>query len=143
MTTNFIEGNNMSSKYTLVREFVSDGQTSEVKHTFYADTHDEVAQRFNEFLRGCGFYFYDGESYQLMGCEDTYSTTELGDAVLDQYDTEDWATPTEGFNNLPQNNWPFYNKNVICPNCGMTRAQMGGSACYEKAGCGLGLDVDL
>lgn len=142
----------MSSKYTLVQEFTDeDGQIAEVKHTFYAITHDEVAQRFNEFLRGCGFYFYGDESYQLIGGEETYSTTELGNQVLDSLDEgyfdeqSDLSEYEYNFDNLPKNNWPFpvSAKNVICPKCDMTRAQMGGFTCYEKTGCGLGLDADL
>jgi hypothetical protein len=138
----------MSSKYTFIQEFTDeDGQVHEVKHTFYAVTHDEIAARFNEFLRGSGFYFYDGESYQLIGDEDTYSTTEAGDELLHQFDEgyfdEQFDDHEYHFDDLPQNNWPFTIGNKKCSKCGMTREQMGDHACYEKTGCGLGLDGTL
>jgi hypothetical protein len=54
------------NKYIFIQEFTDEyDQVSEVRHTFYADTHAEVADHFNGFLRGAGFYFNQDESYQL------------------------------------------------------------------------------
>jgi hypothetical protein len=133
----------MQSKYTFTQEYTDEyGQTAKVEHTFYADTHDEVAARFNEFLRGCGFIFNHGESYLLTEEYDgggVWSTTDLGDAVLDEYDYE----PSDNYQHS-DNSWPFEMPHQEeCKKCGMTRRQMGSHNCYEKTGCGLGLDAAL
>lgn len=135
----------MSNKYTFTQEYTDDyGQTSKVEHVFYTDYHTEIAERFNEFLRGCGYYFNEGESYQLVGEPDTeelWTTTDLGDAVLDEFD----YAPQDNNYAYPANSWPFdaVPQNVVCPKCGMRRTEMGGSKCYEASGCGLGLDGAL
>lgn len=133
----------MQNKYTFTQEYTDEyGQTSKVEHTFYSDTHMEIAERFNEFLRGTGFIFNDGESYELTNIhddEEVWTTTDLGDAVLDEYDYE----PSDNYQHS-SNSWPFeVPQNVICTKCGMTSNQMGSHKCYEATGCGLGLDGTL
>lgn len=143
----------MSNKYTFTQEYTDEyGQTSKVEHTFYADTHDEIAERFNEFLRGCGFYFEQFESYQLVGdqTEAVWTTTDLGEQVLDEFDRDpglDQRLWEESVANVPSHNypngvWPFA-PTVKCVKCGMTREAMGTNRCYEASGCGLGLDGTL
>lgn len=134
----------MQNKYTFTQEYTDDyGQTSKVEHTFYSDTHDEIAERFNEFLRGAGFIFNAGESYQLVGepeVEELWTTTDLGEAVLDEFD---YSLKDNNYT-YPANSWPFeVPQNVVCPKCGMRRSEMGVSRCYEATGCGLGLDGTL
>lgn len=141
------------NKYTFTQEYTDEyDQTSKVEHTFYAVTHDEIAERFNEFLRGAGYVFEDGISYQLVDSkvEELWTTTDLGNQVLDELDgggslderlwQESLANvPTH---NYPANSWPFAPTH-ICQKCGMSRAMMGSNKCYEATGCGLGLDGTL
>lgn len=136
----------MQNKYTFTQEYTDEyGQTSKVEHTFYADTHMEIAERFNEFLRGAGFIFSAGESYLLTNEHDdvVWSTTDLGEAVLDEYEELYDEEPSDNYQHST-NSWPFeVPQNVICTKCGMTSNQMGSSKCYEETGCGLGLDSTL
>jgi hypothetical protein len=72
------------NKYIFIQEFTDEyDQVSEVRHTFYADTHSEVADRFNEFLRGAGFHFNQDESYQLTS-EDNTDTDWFEDEFFEE-----------------------------------------------------------
>jgi hypothetical protein len=143
----------MQNKYTFTQEFTDeDGQTEKIEHTFYSDFHTEIADRFNEFLRGCGYVFHEGQSYGLVTdpeLEEHWTTTDLGDAVLNEFDEKSYEqelweqsvanVPTQ---NYPTGSWPFAPV-TKCPKCGITSATMGGHACYEPTGCGLGLNGKL
>lgn len=142
------------NKYTFTQEYTDEyGQTSKVEHTFYADTHLEIAERFNDFLRGAGFIFSENTSYQLVTDnyeEELWTTTDLGNQVLDELDGGGslderlWQQSVANVDtqNYPNNSWPFA-PNHICQKCGMSRANMGSNKCYEATGCGLGLDGTL
>lgn len=140
----------MQNKYTFTQEYTDEyGQTSKVEHVFYTDTHMEIAERFNDFLRGAGFIFNDGESYGLTNLhdEEVWTTTDLGEQVLNEYDTQDdlaWQESVANVDthNYPNNSWPFH-PNHVCQKCGMTRSQMGNHGCFEATGCGLGLDGSI
>ena len=62
---------------------------------FSADTLNQIMDEFQNFLRGCGFYF-DGQLDFVSDEEIVYQSKEV------DFD----------FSNIPQNNWPFQNEQI-------------------------------
>jgi hypothetical protein len=154
------------NKYTFKQEYTDEyDQVYEVKHTFYADTHDEIAERFNEFLRGAGFIFNPNESYQLVPDETDVDWYKDEDEPESQWDNDEWEesfeeeNTTETYMNDLDHSagavWPFPTTRPQegtefpnwggekCPKCAMTREQMGQNVCWEATGCGLGLNPTI
>ena len=78
------------AKYTFISEQESSSFSDvvEAKRTveFHADSLDQILPEFEQFLRGCGFYF--------EGYIDVVDENEIEDSNFD-------------FSDIPQNNWPF------------------------------------
>ena len=149
------------NKYIFIQEFTDEyDQVSEVKHTFYADTHSEIAERFNEFLRGAGFVFNDGDYYGLLNDNWEDAPAELSQSDDEWYDDEFAGSDstTEEYKNLDHSAaWPFPHAYTPTPQtedgslpfsnfggercniCGFTRQEMGQNICYDQR-CPLGLN---
>jgi hypothetical protein len=141
----------MIDRYIFIREVEDeDGNINEVRHTFSAITHDQIADHFNDFLRGCGFIFDINDRYELVEDSSYVSLTEEGEDFMEEYvDSEDSPWPSAHYGNdiyeKPINNsWPFANYGgEKCSKCGMLREQMGQNVCWEASGCGLGLNPTI
>ena len=158
------------NKYTFKQEYTDEyDQVYEVKHTFYADTHTEIAERFNEFLRGAGFHFNPNESYQLVPDETEEGWLDSCEAQSAWDNADEWEETFEEETEEPTTQeymsgldhsagavWPFPLSRPTegevpfpnwggekCGKCGMTRAEMGQNVCWEATGCGLGLNPTI
>jgi len=151
------------NKYIFIQEFTDEyDQVSEVKHTFYAGTHNEIAERFNEFLRGAGFVFNEGDYYGLLNDNWENSSDELSQSEEEwfdeEYEEDCGGSATEEYKNLDHSAaWPFPHAYTPTPEkedgslpfsnfggercniCGFTRQEMGQNICYDSR-CPLGLN---
>lgn len=67
-------------KYTFTQEYEDKfGNVNKVVHEFYAETHYDIAEQFNYFLRGCGYIFSEGESYDLVDTKEFEFPTQRPD----------------------------------------------------------------
>ena len=132
------------SKYYFIRE---DEDGTRITHEFETEYHNELAERFNEFLLGCGFVFYEGCRYELTEPE-TSETEYYGTAEKDwPFGTENevmsWTSEeltksepmytitepgvVQGWQNFPVD---------ICPKCKISKSVMATAKCYD-VNCGL------
>lgn len=120
------------SKFILTKIDGSD----EVKHTFHAEHLDDVIFSFQEFLRGCGFYF-NGEVQIVDDPFVDRFITPYEDPLYD-YD-EDFVNSDSvvsswswTVNELSEKS----NQNSYCEKCSFTKEEMEGSRCWDE-NCGL------
>jgi hypothetical protein len=130
------------SRFTFIHE---DDDGNRVTHEFTTEFHYEVAERFNEFLAGCGFVFGEGERYELTQPETT-SVSVAQSAWPDLYDETDvmsWTseqlTQTEPIYTIREpgqfQSWPEFQPEV-CPKCKLSKAIMRNSKCFDT-NCGM------
>lgn len=140
------------SKYYFIQE---DDDGNRITHEFYSDYHDEVAERFNEFLLGCGFVFNEGARYELTEPETTATTG--GDAGVWPFAedcdfafpedssvmtwTSDELTKSEPLYTIREpgefQSWNFPAPgDVLCPKCKLSKAIMRNSKCFDT-NCGM------
>jgi hypothetical protein len=136
------------TKYTFIQEYEDGTKTT---HEFYADTHPEVTEHYQNFMRGCGFYYNEGDYYGLLNdedCGDVYSTPTTDDQWYEEEFADNGGATTEEYtNNLDHSAaWPFPHDLPFsnyggerCNICGFTREQMGQNVCYDQR-CSLGLN---
>lgn len=120
----------------------------DVTHTFYAETHYEIAERFNDFLQGCGFKFNEGQYYDLVSEE-----TEPFEG--EEHDVMSWTSDALYRGGLPENTTLYKirepgahlgNVNVSvgdwdvqvpsCPKCKIPQGVMCGFECFDNQ-CGM------
>jgi hypothetical protein len=136
------------TKYTFIQEYEDGTKTT---HEFYADTHTEVTEHYQNFMRGCGFYYNEGDYYGLLNdedCRNDYSATTTDDEWYEEEFEDHAGGSTEEYtNNLDHSAaWPFPHDLPFanyggerCNVCGFTREQMGQNVCYDQR-CSLGLN---
>ena len=137
------------SKYYFIRE---DEDGTRITHEFETDFHDEIAERFNEFLLGCGFVFYEGCRYELTQPETTeteyYGTAEADWPFETENEVMSWTseelTRSEPMYTITEpgefQGWQNYQTTGVvpgvCPKCKISRSVMATAKCYDM-NCGL------
>jgi hypothetical protein len=137
------------TKYTFIQEYEDGTKTT---HEFYADTHPEVTEHYQNFMRGCGFYYNEGDYYGLLNDNWEDAPAELSQSddewFEEEFEEHDCGSTTEEYtNNLDHSAaWPFPHDLPFsnyggerCNICGFTREQMGQNVCYDQR-CSLGLN---
>jgi hypothetical protein len=137
------------TKYTFIQEYEDGTKTT---HEFYADTHPEVTEHYQNFMRGCGFYYNEGDYYGLLNdedCREQFPPIRTDDEWFEEeFEEQNCGSTTEEYtNNLDHSAaWPFPHDLPFsnyggerCNICGFTREQMGQNVCYDQR-CSLGLN---
>jgi hypothetical protein len=147
------------TKYTFTQEYEDGTKTT---HEFYADTHPEVTEHYQLFMRGAGFYYNEGDYYGLLNDNWQTAPAELSQSddewFEEEYEEDCGGSATEEYKNLDHSAaWPFPHAYTPTPQkedgslpfsnfggercniCGFTRQEMGQNICYDNR-CPLGLN---